>query len=137
MIHTNRPCTTHSTYLLPLQMCYQFGLKCGYYENYYRRLSIQIMQLWVLKYLCADEIPQMKKVPPVLLPAIDALHPAKDASVFNTIDGLGLRIGAKESIILLFHQYIFTLLSFESIINLSKLPLLIFNALVLFISKDL
>ena len=61
----------------------------------------------------------MRKVP-VLLPAIDAPHPAKHASVFNTIDGLGLRIGAKESII-------FALLSFESIINLSEFPLLIFN----------
>ena len=59
------------------------------------------------------------------------------SSVFNTIDGLGLRIGAKESIILLFHQYIFALLSLESIINQSKFPLLIFNALVLFISKNL
>ena len=29
----------------------------------------------------------MKKVP-VLLPTIDAPHPAKDASVFDTIDGL-------------------------------------------------
>ena len=80
-----------------------------------------MMQVWVLKYLCADEIPPMKKVP-VLLPAIDAPHATKDASVFHSIDGLGLRIGAKEFIILLFHQYIFVLPSFETIINLSEFP---------------
>ena len=79
----------------------------------------------------------MKKVPLCLLPVIDARHSAKDASVFSTIDVVGLEIGAKESIILLFHQCIFALLTFESIINLSKFPFLIFNAFVLFISKDL
>ena len=68
---------------------------------------------------------------------IDATHPAKDASVFDTTDRLGLKTGAKEPIILLFHQYMFVLLSFENIINLSKFPLLIFNALVFFISNDL
>ena len=67
----------------------------------------------------------MRKVLPVLLPAMDAPHPAKDVSVFNTIDELGLRTGARESIILLFHQYIFALLSFESFINLSKFSLFV------------
>ena len=56
-----------------------------------------------------------EKSPPVLLPAIDAPHPVKDTSVFNTIDGLGLKIRVKEFMILLFHRYVFALPSFESI----------------------
>ena len=75
----------------------------------------------------------MRKLP-FLLVAIEARHPAKDASIYNTIYGLGLRIGVKKPIILLFHQYTFAL---ESIINLSKFPSLIFIVLFLFISKDL
>ena len=43
------------------------------------------------------------KSSPALLPDIDAPHPARDASMFNAIDGLALRIRIKESIILLFH----------------------------------
>ena len=58
-------------------------------------LSSKIFMYW---WDSSDE-----KSPPVLLSATDTPQPAKDASVFNTIDGLGLRIGAKESIILLFH----------------------------------
>ena len=84
---------------------------------------------------CWDSSDQ--KSPPFLLPAIDAPHPANNASLFNTLDKLVLRIGAKKSIILLSHQSIFALLFFESIINLPKFPLLIFKALVSFISKDL
>ena len=75
----------------------------------------------------------MRKVP-FLIAAIEAHHPAKDASIFNTIYGLGLRIGVKKPIVLLFHQYTFAL---ESIINLSKFPSLVFIALFLFMSKDL
>ena len=83
----------------------------------------------------AAEIPQMRKIP-VLHSAIDAPYPTKDASVFNTIDGLGLKLGAKEPIILLFHRYMHALLTFESIINLSKFILLNFNEFVLFIPKN-
>ena len=75
---------------------YQCRLKCEYYQNYYTRLSIQIMQLWFLKCLCAAEIPQTRKVLYFAIP-----HPAKVAAVFSTIDRLGLRIGTKKSIILL------------------------------------
>ena len=78
----------------------------------------------------------MRKAP-VLRHVIDTRHPAKYTSVLNTIDGLDLKIGVKESIILLFHQYIFALLSFERIKKLSKFPLLIINAFVLFIFKGL
>ena len=78
----------------------------------------------------------MRKAP-VLRHVIDTRHPAKYTSVLNTIDGLDLKIGVKESIILLFHEYIFALLSFERIRKLSKFLLLIVNAFVVFISKGL
>ena len=59
----------------------------------------------------------MRKVP-FLLAAIEARHPSKYASIFNTRYGLGLRIGIREPIILLFDQYTLALLSLESITNL-------------------
>ena len=124
LIHINRPCTTHFIYcchcrcvIVWIKMWVLWNLLHKAFRPNNAALSSKIFMC------CWDSSDQ--KSPPVLLPAIDPPHSTKDASVFNTIDGLGLRIGAKESIILLFHQYIFALLSFETIINVSKFLLLI------------
>ena len=124
LIQINRPCTTHFIY----------SCHCPRVINLDWKVSIMniIKQSKYAAFSSYYWDSSDEKSSPALLPTIDAQHPAKDASVFNTIDILGLEIGTKESIILLFHQYTFALFSFENIINLSKLPLIIFNVLVLF-----